>query len=592
MDTHGEITIKHGTIAVLDGQVITTDPEPGGEAAIIVPGEHVQIFVNGQLIKNAQEVKSSDKITVLPRNIKATWEIESRISSDGMYAYARFLQCNGENYRISDEAASQQLVINGVLAELTRPQIVISEVIQILNACKIVSGIMPELIQLAIDSLSSEEFVVAKGVAPQPGVDGFVKCLFQQKDQPKENEEVPLIHTHQVISVEAGERLVEVIPPVPGKTGVNVSGNLVQPPPVKSVKLIAGSGVELNKEGTSAFALISGRPVLKKNVIAVYPSYTLMGDIDAKTTGQINFKGDVVIKGNVLDGMKVEASGKVTVFGYVANSTIIAGGDIVIQNNLVGGIVRAGGVAAICQRLTSNLTSFVQKLKLLVPAVSQLKKHPSVARNRDLARLGDGVLIKMLLDTKFASLLSLCTDITEDLDQLVVFFESPKLENFRNSFSESNKEICAHVPLELNTIAKITAFVNKFVAEINTIKAIIQSRSEEKAKLSVLYVQNSVVESSGDVDVTGKGCYNSNIYAGGNVNIYGSPGVFRSGEIICGGNVKVRELGSVAEAITSIELHKDKLLKAEKVYPGVTVKIGVRVEHFTSVAHNLTLSGQ
>ncbi|HHU32511.1 MAG TPA: hypothetical protein GXZ50_07600, partial [Clostridia bacterium] len=77
MDANGKNNVKHGTVAVLDGKVVVTDPEPGGNVAIIIPGEHVQIFVNGELIESPQEVRSTDKISLLPNTREPSWEIET-----------------------------------------------------------------------------------------------------------------------------------------------------------------------------------------------------------------------------------------------------------------------------------------------------------------------------------------------------------------------------------------------------------------------------------------------------------------------------------------------------------------------------------
>ena len=59
-------------------------------------------------------------------------------------------------------------------------------------------------------------------------------------------------------------------------------------------------------------------------------------------TGNIYFKGDVLVKGTVTDGMKVIASGNVEVRGFAAHCQIEAGGDILVKRNIVSGKVKAG----------------------------------------------------------------------------------------------------------------------------------------------------------------------------------------------------------------------------------------------------------
>lgn len=583
-------TTLNGTVAIHQGQVLVTNPREGGKPAVITPGDHAQVLVNGSTLTGPKQVTAEDEIKLIPDCSAPDWQLNIRVSSDKMNVYARIDRTPGSRYRIFDHGPAHELTVKAELEELIKPEITTQEVIQLLQAKGIVHGIMPEMVQLAIASEQNSEYLVAQGVPPVPGIDAEIRLVFAEKPQKNKPEEAPLIHLHDVISVEPGELLAEVIPPQPGKSGVDVYGNPVLPPAPKNIILAAGNGAEVNKEGTRAKALIAGRPVLSGHTVTVYPSYTLNGDVDAKT-GQVLFKGDVIIQGNVLDGMKVEASGKVVVNGYVANATIIGGGDVVIHQNLVGGTVRAGGVSAICQRLIASLTTLQQYLMQLVPAITQLKKHPTVSRNRDLERLGDGVLVKMLLDTKFKQIPAVLKEIEEDLEKLVGAVESKELDYFRKSFSDFTKKFCARVPLELKTVALIQEFCTKFTGEIKNVSQVLKERAREKAKLSVPYVQNSHLESSGDVYITGKGCYSSNIYAGGNVLIYGSPGVFRGGEIIAGGNIKVRELGSQAEAITLAQVGKDRTITVDRAYPGVTIKAGARVEKINSVTHGLILEG-
>lgn len=589
-EDENQAAVINGTAAVQDGRVIVTDPQEGGKPALITPGQNVHIFVNGLALTGSQAVTSEDEIKVEPRSAMPDWQLETRISADKMNAYMRIEVTTGAIFAIADHPPREELLIEADLKEMIKPQPKVEEMIQILKNRGISFGLMPEMLQLAIDSEQTIEYLVAKGEPPVLGVDASIRKVFEEKKQADMEEGAPLIHYHEVNSVEPGELIAQVIPPQPGKSGMNVLGEPLLPPAPKNLILAAGKGVEINAEGTKAFALIAGRPVVKGHTISVSPTYTLQGDVDAKT-GQIVFKGDVTIQGNVLDGMKVEASGKVIIQGYVGNATIIAGGDIIINNNLVGGTVRAGGNAAICQRLITNLALIEQQLKLLAAAAAQMKNHPSVAKNKDMERLGDGILVKMLLDTKFSQVIAIIKEIAADLELLMSSIESKELESFLKTHQRFSKTISARVPVELRTIELIQEFVNRYVLEAKDLHAFLQETAKERAKLSVPYVQNSHLESSGDVIITGKGCYSSNIYAGENVVIYGVPGVFRAGEIIAGGNVKVRELGSQAEAITSVQVKKEKQVSADRAYPGVLIKAGARIEKVSSQTVNLSYTG-
>jgi len=53
-------------------------------------------------------------------------------------------------------------------------------------------------------------------------------------------------------------------------------------------------------------------------------------------TGNINFTGSVIIDGDVTEGMKVIASGDVTIGGFVESAIIEAGGDVTISGGIIG----------------------------------------------------------------------------------------------------------------------------------------------------------------------------------------------------------------------------------------------------------------
>lgn len=73
--------------------------------------------------------------------------------------------------------------------------------------------------------------------------------------------------------------------------------------------------------------------------------------------------------------------------------------------------------------------------------------------------------------------------------------------------------------------------------------------------------------------MTGQGCFNTDIRAGGNVDING---VFRGGEIVAGGRVSIGEAGSELGARTTIRVPEDRTIKIGKAYENVLLQIGGR----------------
>src|SRR5699024_1851320 len=72
-----------------------------------------------------------------------------------------------------------------------------------------------------------------------------------------------------------------------------------------------------------------------KNILHVHNVYEVHEDISLKV-GNIDFLGNVVIRGDVPTGFTVKATGDVKVFGIVEAATIEVGGSIYISEGMAG----------------------------------------------------------------------------------------------------------------------------------------------------------------------------------------------------------------------------------------------------------------
>ncbi|HEY2491368.1 MAG TPA: FapA family protein, partial [Paenibacillus sp.] len=103
--------------------------------------------------------------------------------------------------------------------------------------------------------------------------------------------------------------------------------------------------VLINAEQTAMYAAIDGMiTTTDKNKINVFPIYEINGDVDY-STGNIDFVGTVVIRGNVLSGFRIKAAGDIRVIGGVEGAELEAHGSIEISSGIIGynkGYVKAG----------------------------------------------------------------------------------------------------------------------------------------------------------------------------------------------------------------------------------------------------------
>jgi|GEM_PF-3981846 len=95
-------------------------------------------------------------------------------------------------------------------------------------------------------------------------------------------------------------------------------------------------GRNVKWDGNYIKATAEGIPVLNGREVEVRMVYEVKGDVNRKT-GNINFDGDIIIKGDVIRGSSVQATGNIFVFGEVDEGVLSAEGDIVVNNGIIGG---------------------------------------------------------------------------------------------------------------------------------------------------------------------------------------------------------------------------------------------------------------
>jgi len=209
-------------------------------------------------------------------------------------------------------------------------------------------GITYGLIKEEIEKLASTEgcftlLPVARGVAPVPGVDGKVIDRFPRSiGSPHfiENSQgiVDFNNLNWLVPIEKNTVICEIIPPIKGKMGIDIRNRPVKTREGKKAYLPMGQNVVLNAEGTALQAKVSGQISFKSNKFQVTNAIIIPGNVDL-STGNLNVRGDLIIRGNVLAGFTVQASGDITIGGIVEGAQVSAGGSIIVNRGMNGNMV-------------------------------------------------------------------------------------------------------------------------------------------------------------------------------------------------------------------------------------------------------------
>jgi len=182
---------------------------------------------------------------------------------------------------------------------------------------------------------------IASGKVAINGKDAEIKPLVESVQsrilRPKKREDgsVDMRDLGDIICVKVGDPLAKKIPPTEGKKGYTVTATPLTPEPGNDVPLISGEGTCISASNKNV--LVSekvGLPKIINNGMEVDEIYKIKNVTVA--TGNINFTGSVIIDGDVNEGMKVIASGDVTIGGFVESAMIEAGGDITISGGIIG----------------------------------------------------------------------------------------------------------------------------------------------------------------------------------------------------------------------------------------------------------------
>ncbi len=200
-------------------------------------------------------------------------------------------------------------------------------------------GVDEGTLQRMADAKSAGEWrVVARGVPPVDGQDAeFLFKVDLEPVRPKaiDDSHVDMKNLGTVVNVVKGQELLEKKPAVPSQDGMSVFGKTLKARLAKDKNIPAGTNTVISDDGLHLFATIDGCVKIKENKICVLPVFEVSGDVDYGT-GNIQFVGDVVIKGTIRDGFEVAAGGGVAVGGVVEGALVNCEGDFSVRGGIRG----------------------------------------------------------------------------------------------------------------------------------------------------------------------------------------------------------------------------------------------------------------
>lgn len=538
----------------------------------IMSCEGIKLYINGELCEknNKYNVTPLDEIVTVSEKIQGSRSITITLSDDYMEAYLDINYIPEYIYKLKDRRSKSDLKLKAVKEMNSFPaKFNVTEITNELGKAGIKFGIIKENIIKAVTTNGCQNLLIAKGKKPIDDKPSEVNILFDLGDKASFDsdsmEKIDYKNVYSISNIDVGQVLAQIIPEVPGENGKNIKGDEIKRKTIKSKPIKAGDGCKI--EDNKVIATRPGRPSSKNGILSVNNVYNIQ-DVNIRS-GNINFIGDVEINGTVGEGMTVKAGNSVVIKKDLDNAKVTAGGEINVKGNVINSKIYTGQVDIEKKEYLDVLNAYKDEVKKLVEGVKKLNESSNCTK-----KISD--LTRILIENRFKdipklslNIISRCIKLQDEDDNELIDFLRSKVMGLNIS--------------NIQTLKDLDHLLELIEEEIDYYddNMIIQS------DIYVSYLQDSFVKSTGNIFVTGKGEYVTNLIALKNIEFIQSNAVARGGLISARGNVKLGTVGSSAGVSTRVEVPNDGIITAEIAYANTVFAFGKRSRILNEDSRNL-----
>lgn len=233
------------------------------------------------------------------------------------------------------------------IPDVGSPEALTKLLIEELKKRNIVFGIdVQAIFRMMSEKTLNDEVVVARGVPSKRGRDAELQLLVQPPSfnlQASDDARIDYKNIENLAEVKAGDLISRGVPADHGAPGTNIFGKEIRPPAVRErIRHPAGKNTEISDDGLEMRAAADGYLRWNGERIDVAEVFVAENDVDMRT-GNIRYKGDVEVYGNVQRGFDVVAGGNVRVMGVVEGGHVVSEAGTV---TVLGGVLGSGEGAA------------------------------------------------------------------------------------------------------------------------------------------------------------------------------------------------------------------------------------------------------
>lgn len=520
----------------------------------------IKLFVNNTEIKDTYiNVKASDEIKYECENIEGKRSLNINTDKAKMQAHVT-IEYTPEKIRkvIGCFKGKGQIKLTTELIDGKMPPLFTKEdLVKTLKDKGIVFGIIESEINKAVSERNVIDLLVAKGLEVVNDEDDRIKVNFEKTRRNVDadsKKNVDYKNLYSIANVNEGEVIAELIYGKEGHNGMNILGHEVKNKKKKTVNLAVKEGCKI--ENNKVIATIEGRPSVKNGVFSVNKVLETKNDVDIKS-GNIDFVGDVVISGNVKDGMKVQAGNSIHIDKNVESAEVLSEGEIfiggsVINSNICGGVDTIG-----VKEHIEFLKEFKKEIEMIILSVKEIRSRHVISEKKP-----DGEIIKLLLESKFRN-------VEKEAKEIL------KNNSFDNEVMDKVKQFLREKIIGSGTLG--IKYCDQLYELIKCIDNEIQPEIDKiscPVDIYLNYCQDTKVKTTGNIYITGKGEYVSDLSAEGSIEFLSKDAVARGGKLQAGKDIKANIVGSVAGVTTTLKVPKDGVINVNIAYQNSKFIIG------------------
>jgi len=223
----------------------------------------------------------------------------------------------------------------------TKYNITKEDILFLLAEKSVVYGIDYEMIEEILTmGIYGQEFIIASATLPIAGADAIVTEIIpiDPDAKPFLNEDGTADYKKwdNIRQVYRGDIICTRIPPTHGIPGKSVYGLPLSPTHGEDIGLPVGVNTKAIDNETKLVATIDGFIYRQGRSICIGSIYIIRGDVDYKT-GNIEYSGDVLVRGNVNAGFSVIADGNISIEGVVESAYIESrNGNVFLKGSVFG----------------------------------------------------------------------------------------------------------------------------------------------------------------------------------------------------------------------------------------------------------------